>query len=81
MYQSPSQPDPSPLRGDQRLFLRLFSQHQRRLYAYIFTLIPNRADADDLLQEVSITLWERFDTSEPGKDYMSCAMRVAFLKV
>ena len=28
-------------------FLRLFLQNERRLYAYILTLLPNRTDADD----------------------------------
>src|SRR5258706_8331390 len=33
----------------QNLFLPLFLKHERRLYAYILTLLPNRADADDAL--------------------------------
>src|SRR5262245_1570896 len=39
--EEPSGPDKS------RLFLRLFLQNERRLYAYILTLLPHRADADD----------------------------------
>ena len=31
---------------DNKLFLSLFLQNQRRLYAYILTLLPNQADAD-----------------------------------
>ena len=48
-----------------RLFLRLFLQNQRRLYAYILTLLPNRADADDVLQETSLVMWDKFDADGP----------------
>ncbi len=37
-----------------KLFLRLFLQNERRLYAYILTLLHNRTDADDVLQETSL---------------------------
>src|SRR5262249_38382853 len=61
-----------PLAGEEarklakgKLFLRLFLQHERRLYAYILTLLPNRADADDVLQEVSLVMWEEFQAKPP----------------
>ena len=65
----------------QRLFLPLWTQHQRRIYAYIYTLIPNRSDAEDLLQETSITLWEKFEEFEPGTDFVAWACQVAYWKI
>jgi len=64
-----------------RQFLPLLTQHQRRIFAYIYTLIPNRADAEDLLQETSLTLWEKFETFEPGTDFFAWACRIAYWKV
>lgn len=64
-----------------RRFLPLWTQHQRRVFAYIFTLIPNRADAEDLLQETSLTLWEKFDDFEQGTDFVAWACQVAYWKV
>jgi DNA-directed RNA polymerase specialized sigma24 family protein len=29
-------------------FLRLYTKHQHRILAYIYTLVPSRADAEDL---------------------------------
>ena len=52
-----------------RQFLRLFLQNQRRLYAYILTLLPNRADADDVLQEASLVMWDKFDEDNPPADF------------
>ena len=31
-------------------FVALLTKHQRRLHAYIFSLVWNPADADDILQ-------------------------------
>jgi RNA polymerase sigma-70 factor (ECF subfamily) len=64
-----------------KLFLRLFLQNERRLYAYIFTLLPNPTDADDVLQEASLALWEKFDAAQPPTDFLAWARRVAYFKV
>jgi RNA polymerase sigma-70 factor (ECF subfamily) len=64
-----------------KLFLRLFLQNERRLYAYILTLLPNRADADDVLQEASLVMWDRFDPNDPPAEFLAWARRVAYYKV
>ena len=64
-----------------KLFLSLFLQNQRRLYAYILTLLPNRADADDVLQEASLVMWDKFDAGRPPTDFLAWARRVAYHKV
>jgi RNA polymerase sigma-70 factor, ECF subfamily len=74
-----AEPDPAPDRSKQ--FLRLFLQNERRLYAYILTLLPNRADADDALQEASLAMWDKFDATSPPSDFLAWARRVAYYKV
>src|SRR5436305_6726193 len=64
-----------------RLFLRLFLQNERRLYAYILTLLPNRADADDVLQEVSLVLWDKFDAEHPPDHFTAWGCRIAYFKI
>jgi RNA polymerase sigma-70 factor (ECF subfamily) len=64
-----------------KLFLRLFLQNERRLYAYILTLLPHRADADDVLQEASLVMWDKFDEREPPDDFVAWGCRVAYYKV
>jgi RNA polymerase sigma-70 factor (ECF subfamily) len=64
-----------------KLFLRLFLQNERRLYAYIFTLVHNQADSDDLLQETSLVLWDKFDALHPPDDFAAWACRIAYFKV
>ena len=64
-----------------KVFLRLFLQNGRRLYAYILTLLPNRADADDVLQEASLVMWDKFDAARPPDDFTAWGCRIAYFKV
>jgi RNA polymerase sigma-70 factor (ECF subfamily) len=64
-----------------RLFLRLFLRNERRIYAYIVTLLPNRADADDVFQEASIVMWDKFDDRHPPEDFAAWGCRIAYFKV
>jgi RNA polymerase sigma-70 factor (ECF subfamily) len=64
-----------------KLFLRLFLQHQRRLYAYALTVLPNRADADDVLQEASLVMWDKFDGDRPPDDFVAWGCRIVYFKV
>ena len=40
-------------------FVALLTKHQRRLHAYIFSLVWNPADADDILQETNLVLLKK----------------------
>jgi RNA polymerase sigma-70 factor, ECF subfamily len=68
-----------PAKG--RAFLRLFLQNERRLYAYVRTLVPHRADADDILQEASLVMWDKFDDRHPPDDFTAWGCRIAYFKV
>ncbi len=69
----------SPSRVDE--FVRLLAEHQFGLYAYILSLLSNCADADDVMQETSVALWEMFDSYESGTDFRAWACRVAYYRV
>jgi len=62
-------------------FLRLFSAAQPRVYSYIRTLLPaSRQDADEVLQETSVFLWEKFEEFKPGTNFVAWACRIAYYK-
>jgi len=42
-------------------FARAFVQHQDRVYGYIVTMLPNRHDAEDVFQQTSLILWQKWD--------------------
>src|SRR5437870_13081465 len=64
-----------------KAFLRLFLQNERRLYAYILTLLPNRSDADDVLQEASMVMWDKFDDEHPPDNFAAWGCRISYFKV
>ena len=65
----------------EKLFLRLFLQNERRVYAYIVTLLANRSDASDVLQEASLVMWDKFDETQPPADFAAWGCRIAYFKV
>src|SRR5205807_7711727 len=73
--------DESRRRAKGKLFLRLFLQNERRLYAYILTLLPHRADVDDVLQDASMVMWDKFDERQPPDDFVAWGCRIAYFKV
>jgi RNA polymerase sigma-70 factor (ECF subfamily) len=50
-------------------FLALFQANRGRIYAYLLALVPHLDDADDLLQEISVRLWQNFDRFQEGTDF------------
>ncbi|HWL10206.1 MAG TPA: sigma-70 family RNA polymerase sigma factor [Planctomicrobium sp.] len=65
-------PSPNP-----DTFLRLYLEHERRIHAFIVSVLGNLADADDVLQETGLLLWQKFDQFEPGTDFLAWACRIA----
>jgi RNA polymerase sigma-70 factor len=58
-------------------FVQSFAQVRRSIYAFIFVLVGNAADADDLFQEVCVVLWRRFDQFTPGTNFLAWAKQIA----
>lgn len=62
-------------------FLRSFTAHEPAIRAHVRRLVPFRADADDVMQEVSVVLWEKFDSFRDGADFKAWAFGVARFEV
>jgi len=79
-----SNPDPKsliPWTADAGAFVQLFTVHQRSVHAYISTLVPSSADADDIMQETGLTLWQKFEEFDPQRDFFRWACGIAFVAV
>jgi RNA polymerase sigma-70 factor (ECF subfamily) len=59
----------------------LLTQHQRRIFSYIYTLVPDRHDAEDLLQDTSLVICEKFGEFQPGSDFVAWACQIAWWRV
>jgi RNA polymerase sigma-70 factor (ECF subfamily) len=69
--------DPSPQSQLNRQFLRLLAEHERQLTGYVHTLVPSWQDAEDVLQETKLRLWEQFESFEAGTDFAAWAFTIA----
>ena len=64
-----------------RRFLQYFLKNEGLLKAYLVAAVQDLDDADDLLQEVSSVLWEKFDRYDPARPFAAWALGVARLEV
>lgn len=62
-------------------FVELVVDHQRRLYTYILTLLPDPDKACDVLQQTNLVLWRDADRFSEGTNFYAWACRVAYFQV
>jgi len=62
-------------------FLRLFTSNEPAVRAFVRRLVPSRTDADDVLQEVAIVLWAKFEEFREDGDFKLWACGIARFKV
>ena len=55
-------------------FTRLLIQHEPELMRCILVAVPNRSDARDILQECSVSLWNRFDNYDVDRSFVAWAL-------
>ena len=58
---------PLLLKKDDRSFTLLYDNYSKSLYGIIFTLIKDREEAEDVLQEVFVKIWKNIDTYNESK--------------
>ena len=57
--------------------MRLLAEHERQLAGYVHTLVPLWQDAEDVLQNTKLRLWEQFDSFQLGTDFAAWAITIA----
>ena len=62
-------------------FSRKLSGLQRSLYAYILTLLPNRTDAEDVLQDTNLILCRKASEYDPKGHFQGWAFQIARYQV
>ena len=69
----------NPAAAQQR-FLSLFLRSEREIFRYVAALVPNVADAEDIVQQTALSLWEKFDAYDPTQPFTPWACRFALNK-
>jgi len=72
-------PAHNPSAAQQR-FLSLFLRSEREIFRYVAALVPNVADAEDIVQQTAVALWEKFDAYDPARPFTPWACRFALNK-
>lgn len=71
----PDQPNPNGPQNEE--VVRLLTEHQNHLLAFIRTSISDLSAAKDILQEVNLTIWRKAADFEVGSNFKAWAFRIA----
>jgi RNA polymerase sigma-70 factor (ECF subfamily) len=58
-------------------FLRHYSTHEPAIRAFVRRLVPSRTDVPDVMQEVALVLWKKFEALPAPDDFRRWAFGVA----
>jgi DNA-directed RNA polymerase specialized sigma24 family protein len=61
----------------QQRFPSLFLRSEGEIFRYVAALAPKVTDAEDLVQQTALALWEKFDACEPAQPFTPWACRFA----
>ena len=59
-----------------QLFQREYLQNRKKIFTFIFFLVGNRADADDIFQDACVVMWKKFDSFKPGTSFVAWAKQI-----
>ena len=65
----------------QNEFSEHIQAHYDQMFGFILSLVHNVNDANDVFQETSLTLWDKFDEFDPGTNFAAWGCTVARYKV
>src|SRR4051812_45491235 len=74
-------PDANNEADSRKRLMTLMTRHQRQIFSYIYVLVPNRSDAEDLLQETSLLICEKFNDFREGTDFVAWACQIAYWRI
>lgn len=62
-------------------FVQLLTSHQSRLYAYVLSLLGDRTQAEDVMQETNAVLWRKAHKFKLGTNFVAWMFKVAYFQV
>jgi RNA polymerase sigma-70 factor (ECF subfamily) len=66
---------------DRELFVRLIMRHDRAIRAFLRGLLRTSADVDEVMQEVSVAAWRKFDQLDDPENFQRWACVIARYEV
>jgi len=71
-------------KGDTKAFEKLFECHHRKLYAFLFRVLHSKEDAEEIVQETFVKIWEKreeFIEGYPFDAFLFTIAKNAFLNL
>ena len=62
-------------------YVRFWTRHHAEVERYVLTMLPRAAAAAEVLQEVSVRLWEKWVEYDEQRPFVPWAIRFAYLEV
>lgn len=62
-------------------FIKDFTRYQRPVFLYILSQIANPVEAEEILQETNIVIWKKFESYQPGTNFLAWACQIARYEV
>ena len=69
------------LNGQLEAFDELVHRYLKRVFAFVFQLVNNREDAEDLVQDTFVRAFQRLCTYQRGRDFVAWLMGIAAREV
>ncbi len=63
--------------GDREAFMKIVAAYQQKIFVLAYSLVRNREDALDLVQEVFLRLYEKVQSYRPGESFQAWLMQIA----
>ncbi len=62
-------------------FISLLASNERLIHAYVFSLVNNITDAEDILQNAKVIMWRHFEQFQSGTNFGAWARKIAFHQI
>ncbi|WP_321290660.1 RNA polymerase sigma-70 factor [uncultured Sunxiuqinia sp.] len=64
-------------KGDSRAFEKLFQKYHKKLYAFLFNLLHSKEDAEEIVQETFLKIWEGRENFQENYPFEPLLFRIA----
>lgn len=64
-------------KGDPKAFERLFDRHHKKLYLFLYRLLNSKEDAEEIVQDTFIKIWEKREEFIEGYPFESFLFKIA----
>ena len=62
-------------------FVRQLTEHQNRIYGYVYSLLGDHSRASDVVQEVNLVLWRKISEYDSDRPFLPWAFAIARFQV